>query len=198
MIFSVHPENPQKRIIEKIAKDLIKGEIYILPTDTVYAFATTLNKKSSIEKLYKLKNIPPQKSLSLYCKDFSQASEYVRMDDNRIFRWMKSNLPGPYTLVFKASKKLPQYTLNKQKTVGIRIINHPVIALLLSLMDMPIIGTSVFFEDQYLTYAEDLEDKYGKLISGIVDTGPIELSLSTILDAQKFPIEVIRQGKGEI
>ncbi|MDH5719577.1 MAG: L-threonylcarbamoyladenylate synthase [Spirochaetia bacterium] len=198
MIYKVHPKNPEKRIIEKIAKDIVNGKVFILPTDTVYAFATTLSNKKAIEKLYSLKDMPDQKPLSLYCKDFSQVSEYVRMDNNQIFRWMKANLPGPFTLIFKASKKLPQYTLSKQKTVGIRVIDHPVTQMLLSFMDMPIIGTSVFTEEKYISFPEELEKKYGKLVAGIVDAGPIELSLSTVLNAEEYPFEIIRQGKGEI
>ena len=122
MLINVHPQNPQKRLIENIAKEIKKGKIFILPTDTVYAFATDLSSKKSIERLYRLKDIPETKPLSLYCKDFKQMAEYVRMDNNQIFRFMKSHLPGPFTLVFQASKKLPNYTLSKQKTVGIRII----------------------------------------------------------------------------
>jgi len=196
MLIKIHPQNPQKRIIENIAKEINKGKIFILPTDTVYAFATNLAVKKSIQKLYQLKDISEKKPLSLYCKNFTQMSEYVRMDNNQIFRFMKSHLPGPFTLVFPASKKLPNYTLSKQKTVGIRIIDHPVIRDLLNLLDYPIIGSSVFFEENYLTYPEDLEKEYGKLVDGIVDVGPIDLSISTILDASEYPPEILREGKG--
>ena len=197
MLLPVHPDNPQARTINQVAQDLSKGKLFILPTDTVYAFATALNQKKTIERIYRLKDIPPHKPLSLYCRDFSQAAEYVRLDNNQVFRWMKSNLPGPYTLVLKASKKLPQYTLSKQRTVGIRIVDHPVIQLILERLQAPIIGSSVFVEDEYLTYPDDLDDRYGKLVDGIVDTGPLELSLSTVLDACEYPLQLIREGKGE-
>lgn len=197
MLLHVHPINPQPRTLKMVAEKMNRGELFILPTDTVYAFATVLDQKKTIEKIYRLKEIPANKPLSLYCRDFSQAAEYVRLDDNQIFRWMKSNLPGPFTIVLKASKTLPQYTLTKQRTVGIRVIDHPVVQGLLELLNRPIIGSSVFTHEQYLTYPEDLESEYGKRVAGIVDTGPLELSMSTILDGTEFPMKLLRQGKGE-
>ncbi len=196
MLIPLHPVNPQSHILDKVAADIEKGGIYIVPTDTVYAFATSLSSKKSIEKIYSLKKMPPNKPLSLYCRDFSHASNFIRMTDNRAFRWMKEHLPGPYTLVFQASKKLPQYTITKKKTVGIRIIDHPVIRGLLDRMESPIIGTSVYTEGEYFTYAEDLDQLYGKQIAATLDTGPVDQDFSTILDMSEYPPELLRAGKG--
>jgi len=199
MLKPVHRDNPKKQVMDEIANNLKKGKIYILPTDTVYAFVTVPDNKKSIEKLYQLKSLPVgKKPLSLYCRDFSQASQYIRMTGNQAFRWGKAHLPGPYTLVFQASKLLPQISITNQKTVGIRIIEHPVIEELLARLDQPLIGTSVFTDEDFLTYPEELDDKYGKQIEAVVDCGPIEPSFSTVLDMRTFPPDVLREGKGEI
>ena len=198
MLTYLHPDNPQKRELKRISEDLAVGKIKILPTDTVYAFVTALGNKKSIANIYNMKSISYSKPLSLYCKDFSQADQFIKMPSNQAFRWMKSHLPGPYTLVFKASKNLPQYTLTRQKTVGVRIINHPVIQGILEFLDTPLIGSSVSNEGLYYHYPDDLDEVYGKRVSEIVDGGISELELSTILDATGFPFEVIREGKGLI
>lgn len=197
MLYRVHPENPQPRTVSMVADVLTKGGICVLPTDTVYAFATILNNKKSIERLYRLKDMPLSKPLALYCRDFSQASEFIKMSNNQVFRWMRSNLPGPYTLVFPASHNIPHYTLRKQKTVGIRVISHPLIEALLNILGHPLVGTSVPQQENYLVYADDLEEKYGKLVDAVVDAGPLQHEPSTILDTQEFPFEVIREGKGK-
>jgi tRNA threonylcarbamoyl adenosine modification protein (Sua5/YciO/YrdC/YwlC family) len=198
MLTYLHPDNPQKRELKRISEDLAVGKIKILPTDTVYAFVTALGNKKSIANIYNMKNISYSKPLSLYCKDFSQADQFIKMPSNQAFRWMKSHLPGPYTLVFRASKNLPQYTLTRQKTVGVRIINHPVIQGILEFLDTPLIGSSVSNEGLYYHYPDDLDEVYGKRVSEIVDGGISELEFSTILDATGFPFEVIREGKGLI
>ena len=198
VIIELNPYSPQPRSLEQIADGLRKGGLYILPTDTVYAFACLLDQKKAIEKIYSLKSLPNNKPLSLYCRDFTQTAEYARMDNNKLFRWMKINLPGPFTLVFEAAKKMPQYTLSKQKKIGIRIIDHPVIASLLKIINLPIIGSSVTVEDEYLTYPRELNERYGKQVNAIIDAGPLEAEVSTVLDAIDYPPSVIRQGKGMI
>ena len=198
MVYHIHPQNPQKRVMDEVARGISQGKIYIIPTDTVYAFVTTLENKKAIEKLYSLKEIPATKPLSLYCKDFSQASEYIRLEDNRIFRWMKANLTGPYTLVFSAARSMPQYTLSKQKTVGIRIVDHPVVQELNQRLQFPLIGSSVMTEEEYITNPDDLEELYDKKVDGILNCGIIVEELSTILDVREYPPVLIRQGKGQI
>lgn len=197
MLYRVHPENPQPRTMQMVSKILADGGVCILPTDTVYAFVTTLNHKKSIERLYRLKAMPANKPLALYCRDFSQSSEFIKLNNNQVFRWMKSHLPGPYTLVLPASHRIPHYTLRKQKTVGVRIISHSVIEALLQQLDFPLIGTSIPQQENYLVYADELEEEYGKLVDVVVDSGPLQHEPSTILDACDFPMQIIRQGKGE-
>lgn len=197
MLIPIHPVNPQKKILEETAAELTRGGIYILPTDTVYAFTAAMDQKKAIERIYFVKKMPEHKAISVFCRDISAASEYIRMDNNAVFRWMKAHLPGPYTLIFKASKNLPNFAMTKQKTVGIRIVNNPVINGLLEIMKVPIVGTSAYNSGEYLTYPEDLDRLYGKQITGILDTGPVENSFSTMIDMSEGGAEVIRPGLGE-
>jgi len=197
MLSPIHPVNPQKRILEETAAGLNRGGIYILPTDTVYAFCAAMDQKKAIERIYFLKKMDEQKVISVFCRDISAASDFMRMDNNAIFRWMKSHLPGPYTLIFKASKNLPNYAITKQKTVGIRVITNPVIHGLLEIMKVPLVGTSVYTPGESLTYPEDLDKIYGNQLTGILDAGPCENHFSTVIDmTEKSPV-VIRQGLGE-
>ncbi|MCS6985021.1 MAG: L-threonylcarbamoyladenylate synthase [Leptospiraceae bacterium] len=195
-VWETHPVNPQKRNLDQVAYALNRGEVIILPTDTVYALTAKANCHEAVLRIYRLKNLPENKPLALYCVNFGQAAQFIRMDNNQVYRYVKRIIPGPYTLVFTASKNLPAYTLTKQKTVGIRIVDHPVVKGLLERLDFPLIGTSVVLEDPYLAYPEEIEDKYGKLVDGFVNCGPIPLEYSTILDCRAYPPVLLRQGKG--
>ncbi len=55
MLVKIHPKNPEKRIVKQILEGLKKGKIYILPTDTVYAFVCSLDHPKAISQLYKSK-----------------------------------------------------------------------------------------------------------------------------------------------
>ena len=111
----LHPVNPEARLVKQLADRLKKGELLVLPTDTVYAFVTLAQSKDSVAQIQRIKDLPKNKALTLYCRDFSQMSTYVRSQGNQLFRFMKNILPGPYTLIFDAAKSLPHYAVTNDK-----------------------------------------------------------------------------------
>jgi len=63
-VYSIHPENPQERILETVAQALKDGAIMLYPTDTVYAIGCDLNVKSAVEKVRFLKRMSNEKPLT--------------------------------------------------------------------------------------------------------------------------------------
>ena len=51
MLIEVHPENADDRKIEQIVHILENDGLIVIPTDTIYAFAVSLNSKKGLEKL---------------------------------------------------------------------------------------------------------------------------------------------------
>lgn len=164
-----------------------------MPTDTVYAFVTLAQNKDSVVKIQRIKDLPKNKALTLYCRDFSQMSAYVRSQGNQLFRLLKEILPGPYTLIFDAAKNLPHYAVTKQNTVGIRIIEHPLIAALLAELDLPLIGSSLDLHD-----FEEIADNYENRVDAVVQCGEVKGQYSTILDVRVWPPSLIREGAGAV
>lgn len=177
---------------------LKNGALVILPTDTVYAFVTLAQNKDSVVKIQRIKDIPRNKALTLYCRDFSQMSGFVRSQGNQLFRFLKEILPGPYTLIFDAAKNLPHYAITKQNTVGIRIVEHPLIAALLAELDLPLIGSSLDMEPSEMHDFEEIADRYENRVDAVVECGEISGEYSTILDVREWPPLLIRSGKGVI
>ena len=56
MLIDVLSENPDLRVIHKIIDILNNDGLIVVPTDTIYAFATSINSKKGIERLAKIKN----------------------------------------------------------------------------------------------------------------------------------------------
>jgi tRNA A37 threonylcarbamoyladenosine synthetase subunit TsaC/SUA5/YrdC len=104
LIWPIHPVNPEKRVLGWIVEALRDDGVIILPTDTVYAFACSLDSPRAIEKMYKLKDLPESKPLSLLCKDVAMASNFAQGISNSVFRFMKLATPGPFTFLFKANR----------------------------------------------------------------------------------------------
>ncbi|PJZ71062.1 threonylcarbamoyl-AMP synthase [Leptospira perolatii] len=198
MIYRLHPQNPEKRILTKISQSLLDGAVYIFPTDTVYALVADSQSHSGVEKLYQLKNIPKNQPLALLCKDISVASHYMEQLSNESFRLMKRITPGPFTFIVRANKHLPRVSFSnlKEKQIGIRIPDSIYLQSLLDLHPNPLTSTSVFIQDEFVVDVDMLEEVYGKRIQGIVDGGIVDVELSTIIDCTGDEILVTREGKG--
>ncbi len=198
MLFQLHPKNPEIRVLKSISQELKNGGVYIFPTDTVYALIADSRSLVGLEKIFKLKNIPKNKPLSLLCPNISLASEYVDYLPNEAFKIMKKITPGPYTFILRANRKLPRATLanEKSKQIGIRIPDSIYIQELLKVHGGTLCSTSVMSEEDYITNPEELEKQYGSRVNGILDAGILPTELSTIIDFTSDSMEVLREGKG--
>ena len=89
MIIEVVAKNPDSRVIQKINKILDNDGLIVIPTDTIYAFAVSINSKKALEKLAKIKNVKLKKAnFSLICEDLKNVSLYTKPIDRKIFRVM--------------------------------------------------------------------------------------------------------------
>ncbi|MBV6493282.1 MAG: putative protein YciO [Turneriella sp.] len=196
MKFYLHAENPEPRLVRKLVQLLKNKGLLVLPTDTVYAFVTLAQNKESVTQIQRIKELPKNKALTLYCRDFSQMSTYVRSQGNQVFRFLKEILPGPYTLIFDAAKSLPHYTVTKQNSVGIRIVEHPLIAAVLNELDLPLLGSSLDMPPENMHDFESLAERYESRVDAVVHCGQIGGVYSTIIDVRTWPPTLVREGLG--
>ncbi|NER21134.1 MAG: threonylcarbamoyl-AMP synthase [Symploca sp. SIO1C2] len=203
IIYTVHPDTPQIRRIEKIKNDLQDGAVMLYPTDTVYAIGCDLNAKSAVQRVRRLKQLSNDKPLTFLCSSLSNIAQYARVSDNA-YRIMKSLIPGPYTFLLPATKLVPRIVMSpKRKTSGIRVPDHPACQALLQALGNPIISTSAHLPDEDgATPTVGLEraklfDALDGLVDVIVDNG-LEpgVEVSTILDLTGSEPDIVRQGLG--
>ena len=199
MTIKLYEKNNSQRDLDRIVQTLEDGGIIIYPTDTMYAIGCHALKERAIERICKLKGIDPRKnSLSIICYDLSNISEYAKID-NRTFKLMKRNLPGPFTFILNSGSRLPTIFKNR-KEVGIRIPDHAVIREICQLLDAPILTTTLPLSDgediEYITNPELIEEKFENEVDLIIDGGIGGMEPSTIVNCTEGEAEIIRQGKG--
>ena len=120
-ILKIYPENPQENLIAEVVKTLNNGGLIIYPSDTVYALGCNIFDIRAMEKLAQIKKIKLEKAqFSIICNDLSHLSEFTRPIDTSTFRYLKNNVPGPFTFILEANKSLP-LAYKGNKTVGIRV-----------------------------------------------------------------------------
>lgn len=198
---TVYPDSINSRAIDDAVRILRDGGIVIYPTDTIYALGCNALDNRAVERLCRLKGINPDKHLlSIVCSSLSQAAEYARID-NRAFRLLKENLPGPFTFILPAQTSLPK-VFKGRKTVGIRIPDHSVALALAEVLGAPVASTSVAIDEDEpddARHADSLALRYGHDADLVIDSGEGGIEPSTIVDVlDSSAPEIVRQSSFEI
>ncbi|MBN2241872.1 MAG: threonylcarbamoyl-AMP synthase [Acidobacteria bacterium] len=195
---SIHPENPQGRIIRTAVEVLKEGGLIVYPTDSVYGLGCDLSNKRAVEKIYQIKGNDKRKYLSFICPDLKGISEYAYVS-NAAYKIMRHLLPGPYTFILNATRQVPKVLLEKRKTVGIRVPDHAVCRALLTEFGNPIISTTACLPDQdYIGDPDLIESTFARSVDLFLDAGPGRLEPSTVVDLTRDEPALIRQGRGKI
>ena len=103
------------------AEALRAGLPVILPTDTVYGIAVALDTPGGIERLFEVKDRPPEKGIALLLADAGQAWE-IGLATPAARRLASAFWPGPLTLVLARGPgvELPDVLTGGASTVGVR------------------------------------------------------------------------------
>ena len=197
MLLSINSQNPQVRLIKKVAEILQDGGIIIYPTDTVYGLGCNLFYTKGTERIYEIKKRNKKQPLSFICSDLKDISMYAQVTDFA-YKIMKRYLPGPYTFILQASRLVPKIILPKRQTTGIRIPNNQICMELVAELGKPLISTSVKTDDdQYLCDPEEIEKIFKHQVDVVINGGILAPIPSTVVNLIDDTVEVLRVGKGD-
>ena len=200
MLLTIHPQDPQDRLIKKAAEVLRSGGVIIYPTDTVYGFGCDIFQPKAIERICRIKGIDPQKAnLSFVCSDLSDLSKYAKSISTPQYRFIKNYIPGPFTFILPASKEVPKILKSKKDTIGLRVPNHRITHAIAAELGHPILSSSLPGDmvEEY-TDPEYIHEKFEKLVDLVIDGGIGGMDYSTIFDMTEEEPVVMRQGIGLI
>lgn len=192
MLLSINPDNPQKRLIDRVVQELEDGGVIIYPTDTFYGIGCDLFNKKAIQRIYQIKRRPLKKPFSFVCSDLKNISLYAQVS-NYAYRIMKRALPGPYTFILEGTKLVPRLMLTNRKSVGIRVPENKICLGIVKGLGRPIVSTSVQLAEPSL-----IHDTYSPLLDLVIDGGVISYEPSTVISLIDDRLEVIRKGKGGV
>lgn len=198
--FSVHPDNPQPRLLKQAVALLNQGGVLAVPTDSSYALVCHMDDKTAADHLRKVRGVDDKHHLTLLCRDLSELANYAKVDNTQ-FRMLKQATPGAFTFILEATKEVPRRVSHPQrKTIGLRVPQHAVLQELLALHGEPLLATTLIppGESDPLNDPEEIRDRYEKLIAGIIDAGACSLEPTTVVDCTGDHIEVVRQGLGDV
>jgi tRNA threonylcarbamoyl adenosine modification protein (Sua5/YciO/YrdC/YwlC family) len=198
--FTIHPENPQLRLIRQAADMVRKGAVIAYPTDSCYALGCHLDDKDAMLRLRQIRGVDETHHFTLVCRDLSEISHYARVD-NVQFRLLKGNTPGSYTFILQATREVPRRLQHpRRSTIGIRVPDHPVALALLEELGEPLVSTTLILpgDELPLHEAEDIRERLDRQIDLILDGGATGLEPTTVIDLTGEAPQLVRRGKGDV
>lgn len=198
--FSVHPVNPQRRLMLQAADQLRSGAVVAMPTDACYVLACHLGDKTAVDRLRQIRAIDDKHLLTLMCRDLSELAQYAQVD-NRQYRFLKEWTPGAYTFILPATKEVPRRLAHpSRKTVGLRVPDSPVVQALLEAHGEPVLSSTLILpgETEPLTDPDDIEQRLGKQIDLMIDGESGKHEPTTVIDMTGDEPMVARVGSGPI
>ena len=96
--FTIHPDNPNTRLIRQAAAMLRDGAVIVYPTDSGYALGCHLDDREAVMRIRQIRGLDDKHLMTLVCRDLSEIAHYAKIDNNK-FRLLKGNTPGSYTFI---------------------------------------------------------------------------------------------------
>lgn len=196
---SLHPDNPQERLIKEAVRLLRKGGVMVYPTDSCYALGCMIGNKEGMERIRLIRGVDDRHHFTLVCKDLSEIARYARVD-NKQYRILKAATPGGYTFILEATREVPRRLQHpKRSTIGLRVPDNNVVAMLLEELGEPILSVTLQLpgDDYPLNDPDEIEERLGNRVDVILESGFCSLTPTTVIDLHVEPPELIRAGAGD-
>ena len=112
--------------IDQAAQLLRRGEIFALPTETVYGIAADARQGAAVRKIFEAKGRPQDNPLIVHVAGPEMLSGLVAEIPERAQLLISAFCPGPLTIIMPRGPEVADECCAGLDTVGIRMPSHPV------------------------------------------------------------------------
>lgn len=179
--------------LPQIAEALLKGQVVLLPTDTIYGLSCLMDNQTAIKRVYQIKERDLKKPFIYLVNSWAMAEEYAVIDE--VAREQLGEYwPGPNTLLLK-SCMVGQTVNNGLETIALRWPKLAWLEELIELVGQPLASTSANLAGQpaVVNYEQACQGWNKIKPDLIIDGGELAGQPSRIIDCTKLPeIKIIR------
>lgn len=182
--------------LEQPAEALRRGELVAFPTETVYGLGADALNGNAVQSIFTAKGRPNDNPLIVHIAEFSMLEPLVQAISPAVEKLIAAFWPGPLTIIFAKTHRVPYETTAGLDTVAVRMPDHPIALELIKKAGVPVAAPSANRSGKPSpTLAEHvLEDMDGR-IPWILDGGPCRVGVeSTVLDMTGDTPTVLRPG----
>ncbi|WP_053332552.1 L-threonylcarbamoyladenylate synthase [Candidatus Jidaibacter acanthamoebae] len=176
-----------------------RGDIIVLPTDTLFALSCDASNVESVRKIFEYKVRGKEKSLPLFFYDIEQIRQVCELN-NLALMLAQRFWPGALTLVLPIKKNqnlIAENVYNSGESLAVRIPNSMHLQTVIKELGKPIVATSANISGQapVKDSAEALK-VFGERV--VIIEGKSKPLPSTIIKINDKDYEVIREGQIKI
>ena len=197
--FSIHPIDPQARLIRQAAAIVRDGGVIAYPTDSSYAFGCQIGNNAAAQRIRDLRMVDNKHHLTLVCRDLAEIGRYARLD-NWQFRIVKQGVPGSFTFLLPATNEVPRGLKHpKRSSIGVRVPDHAVVQALVAELGEPILSSTLIppDADEPLNDPDEIRARFEHGVDLIIDSGACHLEPTTVVDLVVAPPQITRLGRGD-
>jgi tRNA threonylcarbamoyl adenosine modification protein (Sua5/YciO/YrdC/YwlC family) len=197
--FSLHPENPQPRLVRHAVEIIREGGVVAYPTDSCYALGCHVGDKTAMERIRRIRDVDERHHFTLVCRNLSEVGQFAKVD-NLQYRLIRANTPGSYTFILRATREVPRRLLTPRHTIGVRIPDHVVAQALLEALGEPLLSSTLILpaHGQPLNDAQEIRRFLEHQVDLVIDSGPCEGEVTTVVDLATDAPRLVREGRGDI
>ena len=182
--------------LKEAAGILRSGGLVAFPTETVYGLGGNALDEDAARKIYAAKGRPSDNPLIAHVSCVEEVEPLVKEIPEAGRKLMEAFWPGPLTMIFPKSEKVPYGTTGGLDTVAIRMPDDLVANRLIALAGVPVAAPSANTSGRPSPTTADhvWQDMNGR-IDMIIDGGPVGIGVeSTIVDVSSAVPAVLRPG----
>ena len=127
--------------IDSCLKVLRNGGLILYPTDTIWGIGCDATNEAAVDRIYKLKKRPDNKSMIVLLAQQKDILTYVTQPDLHVFDFLKA-VEKPTTIIYDGAINLADNIIADDRTIAIRITTEPFCRQLIQLFRKPIVSTS--------------------------------------------------------
>lgn len=169
-----------------------KGDLIIIPTDTVYGLAAKLYDEEGLKKIFEIKGRDQSKQIPILCHEISDLNNIADLDNvSRIL--MEKFWPGPISFVINTTELF--YQLTGEKTIAARIPNHPKALEIIKKYGVLRVTSLNKSGEPPLSDITQIRQQFGNLVSEIYEQNEEQSDISsTVVDLTSKPLKILRHG----
>lgn len=189
-------ENPDPAVIGRAGKILREGGLVAFPTETVYGLGGDALNPESSRKIYAAKGRPSDNPLIVHICRWEDLGPIVSEIPAQAQKLAEAFWPGPLTMIFKKSEKVPKETTGGLDTVAVRFPDNRIAQALIDAAGGYIAAPSANRSGRPSpTLAKYCLEDLGGRVEMIIDGGQVGIGLeSTIVDLTDAVPTILRPG----